>query len=414
MAKILTFKDNFRSGTIGAQWDNPNSITVTSGMATFASPFPSFNKYIASAVNYDLTDSEISWQIPNIVYGDNDSFAELGIRDWTNGNNVKFNFYQSGATYGIEGEGVTWGSPFLYSSGMWFRIRHNSGTGLIYSETSTDRTSWTVRGSATPAAAGIADLTNVRAEFNYYPGNVDTGYMYLDNVNTDGQVIRFVQGASGAGYITTANTTTASVTLNGVKKGNLIVIGAGFAGMTTPVNPQDNLGNSYSVYTNFSPAPTHIYRCIANADGNLTFSVSATTVSNVNLVAQEFNSDGGSLILDKQVQAGSSSSSSSGDSGNTATTSSADELLVAVVKYNYASTVTVGTNYSNLTTSTTAAGGGGGGGSSIAMQSRIMSSTGAYNATATFSPNTAEWGISLQTFMIGSAGGGNMIMMFFP
>lgn len=83
------------------------------------------------------------------------------------------------------------------------------------------------------------------------------------------------------------------------------------------------------------------------------------------------------------------------DSGNTANTTNSNEILIGLgtITSNSANTWTVGTGYSNLTSDV-----GSGANYNTAMEDKIVSATGAYNATLTASITNQTWVMLMATF----------------
>lgn len=126
----------------------------------------------------DLEDSEFFFQIVSHDFVSGGA-AYLGLRDYTNGNNLKFQLSENGSSIDVSGEGVSI-TGFTFSGSLWLRIRESGGT--IYFDTSTDGLSWTNRGSDTVAGAGINSLADMRVELILEYSGINT--LVIDNVNT--------------------------------------------------------------------------------------------------------------------------------------------------------------------------------------------------------------------------------------
>jgi hypothetical protein len=201
--------------------------------------------------------------------------------------------------------------------------------------------------------------------------------------------VAFVKGVTGNA---TSGTTTGTFT-GSTTSGNLIVVTTSDDSGTTSngVSVTDNKGNTYTKVHHVASASTLSMWYAANVTGGASHTVTATwstsATGRLTLVAQEF--DGGFTTLDKSTSATGSSTSPS--SGATATTTAASETVVGGVSYGgTATTVTLGSGYTNLNTVSVADAG-------IGQESKVVSSTGAQTATFSLAASRS-WIAGVLTF----------------
>lgn len=193
----------------------------------------------------------------------------------------------------------------------------------------------------------------------------------------------FVQSTTGSG---TASPTTTTAFTAATTAGNLIVVAISndSGGTTSVTGVTDNKGNTYTkIKTVANSSALDIYYA-ANIAGGTGHTISVTwslaAASNLSIIAQEYSSMP-TAPLDVSVSAIGSTVSPS--SGATAATTQADELVVGILSFDAATTtVMAGSGYGNLTSIAVT-------GAHTAMESKVISATGAQTATFTLAASRA-------------------------
>jgi hypothetical protein len=194
----------------------------------------------------------------------------------------------------------------------------------------------------------------------------------------------FVQGTTGDSDTTPVVTTAFA---SAVTAGNIIVVApggdGGYTGAITGVS--DNYGNTYARVSGFDIAngagtlnlDCWIAKVVTGAASGFAISVAFNdTNGNCCVVAQEFSGFSGTPTVDKFARQENASSTTT-TSGATANTTVNDELVVGIgIHASTASAYSLGTGYTNLTQKSVAA-------RQTAMESKVISSTGAQTATMT-------------------------------
>lgn len=201
----------------------------------------------------------------------------------------------------------------------------------------------------------------------------------------------FVQASSNTALVAPSVSVVISVTA-----GNFIAVLGQSGTFSNLTGISDTAGNSYTsngTSWSFGANDLILWFAVANSTASITITVTGSSATgNYAAIVQEFSG----IIGTKDKTTKASGTSSTADSGNTATTSSANELIIG--GFNYASTgaATVGTGFSNLTQVDAFTGAFG-----VAMESKIVSSVGAYNATLGL-PGSVIWGAGVATFAASS------------
>lgn len=207
MAKIHTLVDAFNA-TNNTQWSY-DGATVGSGVVTITQSAASSQAAMLGQVEYDLTNSSIMWNVPSFSASGTGSNLESGLRDYSNGANVKFTTTYDGDVYGIT---TSAGGGLVRGGNTWQRIRHSASAGLIYFDTSLDGITWTNRTSATPASLGVGDLARMKFEA-LINNNSGSTTVTLDDINIAQSTNRYVVAT---GTWDSENTTLWSYTSSGV------------------------------------------------------------------------------------------------------------------------------------------------------------------------------------------------------
>lgn len=223
----------------------------------------------------------------------------------------------------------------------------------------------------------------------------------------------FVEGKSVTNAVGVA--TTAAFT-NAFALGQLVVVTVGYsqgANETTSVVDNASTSNTYTVIPSASLANTGnildlavYYSVITHAKASPTVTVNFnSSATNASVVVQYFNGFVGTPTLD-QAKAASGTGSTSLSSGASSATGHSTELVLGMAMAGgTAGSFTLGSGYTNLNTALQTS-------NYAAMESKIVSSTGAQ--TATFSVgSTANWLCSVATFYDAGAGG-TPTNLFFP
>lgn len=183
MALLSTFKDSFTTPTVSACWDVALNQALghgTHGAAdagegvqlyydgTNGPPFGFFTNEIHTNDAWEFTDDATWVQVHTYPAGAEASFEVLGASSQTpfpGAWEVRF-FLTAAGTYlwqidtPLAGGGNFPGVPD--PGRHWFRARHDSGTGLLYAESSSDGVTWTTDGSVS-IGVGIT-LSDTTAE----------------------------------------------------------------------------------------------------------------------------------------------------------------------------------------------------------------------------------------------------------
>jgi hypothetical protein len=213
--------------------------------------------------------------------------------------------------------------------------------------------------------------------------------------------IAFVKSATGTttgfpqAVTTTAfgtNTTTGNAMLVG------IIVDAAINNVTSVT---DNMSNTYTKMGSFfgTTYDVEIYY-VTNMTGGASHTVTAnySSFTDASIIVFEVSGLASSSAFDKQVSA--TGTSGNLDSGNTATTAFNNEYIFAVgMVTSGGTTMTAGTGYANLIQNQTSFG-------TIAAEGKVVSATGAYNATMTSSITNQSWSMLVGTFSDGVGGGG--------
>lgn len=194
-------------------------------------------------------------------------------------------------------------------------------------------------------------------------------------VFVEGQVVDDITGVA----------TTPAFT-NAFAVGQLVVVTICCDTTANPVtNVTDNatIPNTYTIVTNATVSnATNLcqivyYSVITTAKASPTVTVVYnSTASNADVAVQYFNGFVGTATLD-QAKSQVNASSTTATSGASGTTTQATELVVGMATHiSTASAFTLGAGYTNLTTNNIAA-------RAVAMESKVVASTGAQTATFT-------------------------------
>lgn len=200
--------------------------------------------------------------------------------------------------------------------------------------------------------------------------SVPTGILFKQSTNGN---------ATSSPTVTTAFSSSVSV-------GDLIVVTTSDdSGVTSVSAVTDSKGNTYARIVVVGSTSSYQRWYTVVQTGGSSFTVSATwntgNTGRCTLVAQEFNGFIGTPILDKSSTNGSTSTSAT--SGATSSTTRNQELVVGGLSYaSTASTVTLGTGYTNLDGVNAA-------NASVAQESQVVSVTAAQTATFTIGASRA-------------------------
>ena len=185
-----------------------------------------------------------------------------------------------------------------------------------------------------------------------------------------------------------ATATSVGVALgSNVASGNVIVASAKHR--TTATGFTDTLSHSYSKDVDYigNDADNEVVIGMANltSSGACTITFTQSGSSRIGISLNEYTFSGGATF-DKSSTA--TANNSSLDSGATATTTAADELLVGIGSTSNSANFTWTNSFTMVGESTTSRHGSG---------DRIVTATGAYNATATLSGSTL-WAAAIATY----------------
>lgn len=172
MAKWATLTDDFPGPSWSGLWFAPGYgtlITPSGGKASWAAG----STYSGIGSNYnDMVDSSV---LVKQNVGQGSGFGGGGLYLKGAGNvGICWIGYQFNALYGrIRND--NWGGSltevsiaWANTTDVWTRIRHNSGTGLMYLEYSTDGLSWSTLASAAPTASMLAQLPSCNIELQVF------------------------------------------------------------------------------------------------------------------------------------------------------------------------------------------------------------------------------------------------------
>lgn len=187
----------------------------------------------------------------------------------------------------------------------------------------------------------------------------------------------------------------------------IVVLAGGDGGVTgTVVSVTDSLGNTYTQVPSFDFANAGgtlnmdaWYSVVTHAGSSNVVTVAFhDTLENFNGVVQHFNGFTATATLDKRSTS-SNASSTTCTSGATATTTNANEIVIGMgIHASTTSAFSLGTGYTNLTQSNVSA-------RATAMESKIVSATGAQTATFSIAAARVNMG-GVLTFYDGAGGGG--------
>lgn len=220
----------------------------------------------------------------------------------------------------------------------------------------------------------------------------------------NGNAIAFVQGVSDTGAAGTTPEVLPAFGTN-VAVGDLIVVlcggDGGVTGLATGVT--DNLGNTYTRVPGFDIANgagtlnLDCFYAVVTVAGACTITCAFDDLNeNGVFVAQHFNGFVGTATLD-QIKRQENASSTTCTSGASPSTTVANEVVIGLgIHASTVSAFSLGSGYTNLTQASVAA-------RQAAMESKIVSSTGAQTATFTIAAARVNIG-GLVTFY--DAGGG--------
>lgn len=223
--------------------------------------------------------------------------------------------------------------------------------------------------------------------------------------------ISFVQGSSGANASGSTNLTLTGTFAGATTTGNAIIVGIandGAAGAVTGVT--DVQGNTYTlvVRNTASTAVTAEIWAAFNITGGLANVITATQGFNDGAIfAQEWSGLAVSSATD-QLARGTGTTTTM--TSTTPSTTQADELVFAVgeVDLSGTNTVTAGAGYTNFLTASSSFIRG-------AIESKVVSATGAQTATFTIASGAAGWRSNIATFKSASVAaipaGSNFLIM---
>lgn len=213
--------------------------------------------------------------------------------------------------------------------------------------------------------------------------------------------IAFVQGV-----VKSATASPAAVTGLSPTTGQLLVAFIGFDATNTVTSVTDNKSNTWTHIAGMylagdsGGASIDAYYCIPTTVGaSFTVDVAfSAATSNINVVIQSFNGFTGTPTLDQLKSQDNPSPTTSVSSGATPTTTQAVEIVVGGgIHTSTTSAWTLGTGYTNLTSSDVTS-------RSMAMESKLTSSTGAQTATFTVAASRTSMG-GVATFYDNTGGG---------
>jgi hypothetical protein len=208
--------------------------------------------------------------------------------------------------------------------------------------------------------------------------------------------------------------TTAAFT-NAFAVGQLVVVTIAFDGganTVTSVTDNASVPNTYNLISGASAGNgstmylATYYAIITTAKSSPQVTVNYNSSgTNADVIAQYFNGFTGTPTLDKS-QSSVNASSTTCTSGATSATTQATELIVGGgVHISTTSVFSLGTGYTNLTTNNISA-------RAVAMESKVVSSTGAQTATFTIAAARVNTG-AVTTFYDNAGGGSPPTNLFF-
>lgn len=208
----------------------------------------------------------------------------------------------------------------------------------------------------------------------------------------------FVQStaASAAGFPTSVTTPAFA---SNTTTGNAIIVGAMTQDAANTVDSvTDSVGNTYARKAQANVGALNLEIWLAeDITGGASHTVTVNDSGSLagGLIAFEISGLATSNAFDKS--AGASGASGSLDSGNTAATAQANEILIGFGGITSVSTPTW-TEGASYLPSPPVSTDGSGAGYAIAMEYRVVSATGAYNATMTSSITNQAWAMLIATF----------------
>ena len=172
MAKWATLTDDFPGSSWSGLWFAPGYGTLITPSGNKVS-WPAGSTY--SGIGTDYNDMVDSSALIKQNVGQGSGFGGGGLYLKGAGNvGICWIGYQFNALYGrIRND--NWGGSLTevsiawpHTTDVWTRMRHNSGTGLLYLEYSTDGLSWTTLCSAAPTASMLTQLASCNLELQVF------------------------------------------------------------------------------------------------------------------------------------------------------------------------------------------------------------------------------------------------------
>jgi hypothetical protein len=184
--KLATLTDNFDDNTIDtSKWivAYPDSVAEVSGKLRLSALTAFTDPSITSGI-FDLSGSEVSWEgyfpplhdtsIELIDAANGKSLASILIWDDSGNSYISISYPRDPWVSGAD----VWNYD-PYGAHRWMRFRESAG--VLYVETSSNRTSWTARYSDGYAPSGM--MVKLRFRMNVSSSGSES-YAYIDNVNT--------------------------------------------------------------------------------------------------------------------------------------------------------------------------------------------------------------------------------------
>ena len=291
--KIATLVDNFASNDLSTLWDNTAGTVTWSANQVAIQCDTSYNAWLSSTGDYDLTSSSIYAQFNPYIATDAQTYFQLVPANSTAAqNNIECGYSagQSYLNYTVNGS-VTYAFGVTYDpvNHAWYRVRESAGT--IYFDAAPDGATWTNLYSVSDATVAFSlTALNVTLRAGDY-GADPTGTSYVYNVNSgttsasitnvsDGGMcsVAFPAVQVNAGEVTTTAALTTSVAFPAVQvnAGEVVTTTALTTSVSFPV-VQINAGevvttSALNTSVNF-PAET------INASETITTSALVTSVS---------------------------------------------------------------------------------------------------------------------------------------
>ena len=163
--KMVTLVDDFNDGTIdAAKWDNDSSATESSGALHLgASNYG--NLGIWSDNFFDLTNSEIVWEVSALPSTDVADGPFMHLWVWSGNTNDPPNYRIAWFYYSVSAGAGVWNPEYFNSAASagtdvnsgtatrWLRIKHD-GTNILW-DASPDGVTWTNKRSVPIATVGV-------------------------------------------------------------------------------------------------------------------------------------------------------------------------------------------------------------------------------------------------------------------